>query len=95
MIILFIVFAIFAVALPVALEERHHPGDNILRRAGLNILESRLAQRLGLAYNSATAKTGAVYAGIVSLLAWVIIVTGTTAAVLGILSKFLSKLINR
>jgi hypothetical protein len=49
---LFILFTIFAVSIPVILEIRRTGGDNILKQAGMEVLESepikKLRQRIGL-----------------------------------------------
>lgn len=72
MITLFVVFVVFAIATPIALEERHHRGDNIVKRMGREITESeqarRLFQRIGKAKRSTSTAIAAIVFGISAII---------------------------
>jgi hypothetical protein len=87
MIVLFVVFVFFAVALPVALEERRHRGDNILKRTGVEILNSRPVRRLGITVGEARHAVSAIVATLLTLFLFFVALLG----LLGILIRFLSR----
>lgn len=78
MVVLFVLFAIFSVSVPVILEARRTGGDNILRQAGIELLETdsvRQLQRMIRAVPATlrTVAASVVVLAIVALLLWLLV----------------------
>jgi hypothetical protein len=88
MIGIFILFVIFAVGLPVILEERRHRGDNVLKRTGVEILESPSMSQLISKLGQLNQIVNATRAAMFGLLLFVVLL-----GLFGIFAKFLFRLV--
>ena len=82
MIALFVLFVVFAVGIPVALEERRHRGDNVLKRSSLEIVRSPVARRLALSMSETKQAVSAAFAGLFVLVLGVVGLLGLIGALL-------------
>ena len=81
MIALFVLFVVFAVAIPVVLEERRHRGDNVLKRSGLEIVRSPVVRRLGLRVKETRQAASAAFAALFVFIFVVLAVFGLIGAI--------------